>query len=261
MTLTAYLNLRNGQLLTAQGGYGKLGGSEITPGVPPADALVLPLGDTPTLRLRVFDPWDDDSAVLLPTASALVATLKAWNDHNGDALARIADDDWDKPASLTDNAQTDLTDEPGGFYVGTLDLSGDDLTALMPAGTGSYYCHLQVETLTAAGIRQSSQWIPVLIQSDVCRATDTAPVSSTQPVPSAPLYYKAITSLTGGGTTALDGIPTVGKSSVLALLYVSDELQTWRLFSGTTAEDAANGIVRPDDYNASTNAQIWKRIA
>ena len=260
MTITAYLNLRTGTALTSQGGYGLLGGREISAGMPPSEALQLPLGDTPTLRLRAFDPWDDDSVSLLAADTQLVATLKAWNDHNGDALARIANDGWDKPATITDNAQDDLADSPGGFYTGTLDLSGDDLVALMPAGTDRVYCHLQIETLTASGVRQSSQWIPVLILSDVCRGTDTAPVTSAQPTPSAPLYYKAITALTGGGTTALDGIPTVGKTSILVLLYVSDELQTWRLFSGTTAEDAASGIVRPDDYNASTNAQIWKRI-
>jgi len=261
VTITAYLNLRTGAILNSQGGHAPLGGREICAGMPPESALQLQLGDTPTLRLRVFDPWEDDSVTLLATNTVITATLKAWNDHNGDALARIADDDWDKPATASDNAQTDLTDAPGGFYVGTLDLSGDDLAALMPAGTDRFYCHLQVETVTSAGVRQSSPWIPVLILSDICRDTDTAPVSSTQPVPSAPLYYKAITALTGGGTTALDGIPTVGKTSLLVLLYVSDELQSWRLFSGTTAEDAANGIVRPDDYNASTNAQIWKRIA
>lgn len=259
MTITGYLNLRNGQLLTSQGGHGPLGGRELTAGAPPSEALLLQLADTPTLRLRVFDPWDDDEAVLLASGTVLVATLKAWNNHNGDPLASITDDNWDKPASLTANVQTDLTDDPGGFYTGTLSLAGNDLAALLPAGTDSLYCHLQVQT-TLSGVVQSSQWIPVMIQSDVVRATDGTVVASSQPTPSAPLYYKAITALTGGGTTALDGIPTVGKTALLVQIYVADELQDWRLFTGTTAEDAASGIVRPDDYNASTNAQIWKRL-
>ena len=259
MTITGFLNYRTGSLLTAIGGYTPLGGRELTPGVPPADALVFQRGDTPTLRVRVFDPHEDNEAILLPSGTVLTATLKAWNDHNGDPLATIADDTWDKPATLTDNPATDLTDDPGGFYIGTLDLSGDDLSALLPAGTGSFYCHLQIQT-TLTGVIQSSQWIPVLIQSDIVRSTDGAVVASTQPTSSAPLYYKDITALTGGGTTALDGITTVGKSNILVILYVADELQHWRLFTGTTAEDAASGIVRPDDYNASTNAQIWKRL-
>ena len=261
MIVTAYLNLRTGSILTSQGGFSPLGGREQTPGVPGCDALQLHLGDTPTLRLRVFDPWDDDAVALLASDTTLIATLKPWNDHNSvTPLAQIADDDWDKPATTADNVATDLTDDPAGFYLGTLDLSGDDLSELLPAGTGSYYCHLQIQTITAAGVVQSSQWIPVLILSDVVRGTDGAVVISSQPTPSAVLYYKAITALTGGGTTALDGIPTVGKTNTLVVLYVSDELQHWRLFAGTTAEDSASGIVRPDDYNASTNAQIWKRV-
>ena len=259
MTITGYLNLRTGQILNAQGGYSPLGGRELTAGAPPAEALLLPLADTPTLRLRVFDPWASNEAILLPAGTVLTAALKAWDNHNGDPLAAIPDDTWDKPASLTDNVQTDLTDDPGGFYTGTLSLAGDALIALLPAGTDSLYCHLQIQT-SLAGVVQSSQWIPVLIQSDVVRTTDGTVVTSSQPVPSAALYYKAITALTGGGTTALDGIPTVGKSALLVEIYVSDELQSWRLFTGTTAEAPASGIVRPDDYNASTNAQIWKRL-
>lgn len=261
MFLTGFLNFRNGQVLTSQGGYGCLGGRENNPGTPPTEVLQLQRGDKPTLRLRVFDPFATNEAVLLATDTTLIATLKEWNDHNNaDPLAQIANSDWDKPATLADNVADDLTDDPGGFYTGTLDLSGDDLDALLPAGTSSVYCHLQLQTITVAGVVQSSQWIPVLILSDVVRPGDGAVVITAQPSGSARLYYKDITALTGGGSTALDGIPTVGKSLLLVDLYVSDELQTWRLFAGTTAEDAANGIIRPDDYNASTNAQIWKRL-
>lgn len=260
MTLTAYLNLRTGQLTNSQGGFGPFGDVESSLGMPPPGALRQQRGDKPTLRLRVFDPHDDNEAVLLPAGTTLIATLKKWDNHNSvDPLAQITDDLWDKPASLTDNVATDLTDDPGGFYLGTLDLSGDVLSALLPAGTSSVYAHLQIQT-TLAGVSQSSQWVPFLILSDVVRPTDNTVVLTSQPSPSASLYYKDITSHTGGGVTALDGISTVGKSLLLAQLYLADELQDWRLFAGTTAEDAANGIVRPDDYNATTNAQIWKRV-
>lgn len=260
MTLTAYLNQRTGFVFAKQGGYAWLGGREaLGSGNPPDDAIEWQRGDTPTIRLRVFDPQDGDEAALLPAGAVLTAALKAWNDHNGDPLAQIADDEWDKPASLSDNVQADLQDDPGGFYTATLDLGGASLSALLPAGTGFLYCHLQIQT-TIDAVIQSSQWIPVIIRSDVVRAGDAPPVYASQPNPSPPLYYKSITALTGGGTTALDGIATAGKSALLAVVYVNDELQDWRLFNGTTAEDAASGIVRPDDYNATTNAQIWKRV-
>ena len=73
-------------------------------------------------------------------------------------------------------------------------------------------------------------------------------------------WYPAITGLTGGGSTKLDGLITDGKSSLLTTIYVSSELQDWLLLSGTDAENSAGGIVRPDDYAASTNEQVWKRI-
>ncbi len=260
MILTAYLNYRTGRLVTEMGGYTPFGGSELSYGIPPASVLGLNQGDTPQLRLRVFDPFDDDDAILLPAGSTLRAVVKAWDDHNGDPLAAIEDDDWDKPADLTDNAATDLTDDPAGFYLGTLSLAGDDLAALLTAGVGAQYTHLQVQITLSDGTVRSSQWVPLMILSDVARSGDGAVVATSQPSPSAVLYYKDITALTGGGSTALDGIPTVGKSKLLVELYVSAELQTWRLFAGTTAEDSANGIVRPDDYNASTNAQIWQRL-
>lgn len=261
MTITGYQNLRTGLIFTQQGGYAWLGGREtLGTGNPPDEALEMQRGDTPTLRLRVFDPQNDNEAALLPAGTILTAALKAWNGHNGDPLAQIADDQWDKPASLTDNLQLDLQGDPGGFYTGVLDLGSVALSALLPAGAGSVYCHLQIQTEDASHVIQSSQWIPVIIRSDVVRAGDAPPTISSQPSPSAPLYCKDITSLTGGGATALDGIATAGKTKLLATIYVDAELQDWRLFDGTTAEDAVNGIVRPDDYNASTNAQIWKRV-
>jgi hypothetical protein len=79
-------------------------------------------------------------------------------------------------------------------------------------------------------------------------------------------YYPAITGLTGGGSTKLDGIATTALA-VRSLVHVMREvdglerLETWRLAAGTDAEDAAGGIIRPDDYHASTNAKVWKQLA
>lgn len=76
----------------------------------------------------------------------------------------------------------------------------------------------------------------------------------------APRWHPSITGYTGGGATKLDGLTTSGKSSLLATIYVDGTLQDWLLLAGTDAENAAGGIVRPDDYDASTNAQVWKWI-
>lgn len=74
-----------------------------------------------------------------------------------------------------------------------------------------------------------------------------------------------IVGLTGGGATALDSIETADLAddgSVGVIINVTGVGgQTWVLLAGTDAEDAAGGIVRPDDYAASTNEKIWVRIA
>lgn len=75
----------------------------------------------------------------------------------------------------------------------------------------------------------------------------------------APIWHPAITGLTGGGATKLDGLTTAGKANLLVILHISSELQDWLLLTGTDAEDSANGIVRPDDYATTTNEQIWVR--
>jgi hypothetical protein len=79
-------------------------------------------------------------------------------------------------------------------------------------------------------------------------------------------YYPSITGLTGGGSTNLDGIPTTTLAArtlihIMRSVDSIERLETWRLASSTDAEDAASGIVRPDDYHASTNAKVWKQLA
>lgn len=74
------------------------------------------------------------------------------------------------------------------------------------------------------------------------------------------VWKPLITALTGGTSTCLDGITTSGKSNLFVILKISSEIQDWILTTGTTAEDADNGIVRPDDYAATTNEQVWKRL-
>lgn len=75
----------------------------------------------------------------------------------------------------------------------------------------------------------------------------------------------SITGLTGGGSTKLDGLVTtdvaVGRLINLVINNGTiDELQFWKLYAGTDAEDTGSGIVRPDDYDGSDNAKVWKRM-
>jgi hypothetical protein len=44
------------------------------------------------------------------------------------------------------------------------------------------------------------------------------------------------------------------------MCYVSDEMQTWKLFAGVDEDNPSAGVVRPDDFNATANPQVWKRV-
>ena len=78
-----------------------------------------------------------------------------------------------------------------------------------------------------------------------------------------------ITGLTGGGSTKLDGLVTTDVAAgfqleIFAAIGALNQLATFRLYAGTDAAntdpDAGPVIVRPADYNASTNAKVWKRL-
>lgn len=70
-----------------------------------------------------------------------------------------------------------------------------------------------------------------------------------------------ITSLTGGGDTALDGQATVSLSvGVIAEVMLSDELQNWKLKVDTGVVEDGVGIVVPDDSSVS-NLKYWLRIS
>lgn len=78
----------------------------------------------------------------------------------------------------------------------------------------------------------------------------------------------AYTTATGGTSNALDSAVTAGGvTPTRSLRYVQTgsvgggdlAIQTWSLQEGTNAEDGIS-YVRPDDYNAGTNAKVWVRV-
>lgn len=80
----------------------------------------------------------------------------------------------------------------------------------------------------------------------------------------------AITGLTGGGATNLNGLTTTDVGAGFTAVIMPDVggiivARTFRLDAGTTAQnlDPAAGalVVRPLDYNASTNAKVWVQIS
>lgn len=75
--------------------------------------------------------------------------------------------------------------------------------------------------------------------------------------PESAQFNPSLTTLTGGTPTSLDSIETAGLNVGQVLqLSISNVLYTYQLDAGTTAESSPS-VIRPDDYDATTNAKVW----
>lgn len=119
---------------------------------------------------------------------------------------------------------------------------------------------LEIRKTTAAGNIETLALLPVYVSSKVLT---TNPDSQGVALPYGIVPIPSITSLTGGGATALDGIITTDKpAGYTVLLSYSRIPQTWQLYSGTDAENtsATPAIVRPDDYASTSNEKVWVQL-
>lgn len=101
---------------------------------------------------------------------------------------------------------------------------------------------------------------------DVGQPSGTAPLNADSKVPAAnlPVTVAPRTALTGGAAGALDAIVTADgavATGEIAFVVVSSEFSVWQLQASTAVEDAAAGLVRPDDYEGTTNFRVWVRIS
>jgi len=153
-----------------------------------------------------------------------------------------------------------------GYYTGTLSLNTTQITTDLfdlaaNEDTDEFEALVEMEWAPAAdatAVRKCDDASIVLARSVVTgtesAATDTTAATALQTL-------TTITALTGGTPVCLDSIATlnvtVGK---LVAIVITNEFEIWQLQAGTTAESAANGIVRPDDYAATSNEKIWFRL-
>lgn len=73
-------------------------------------------------------------------------------------------------------------------------------------------------------------------------------------------FLSTVTQLEGGDNTALAEVPTEGITTPYTIqIIISGELQTWVLTASTAANDPSNGVLRPNDYAATTNEKVWIR--
>lgn len=148
-----------------------------------------------------------------------------------------------------------------------LALSGSREFTLASDGTGSVTLISGIYTVIFKGIDGNNDSFTVGIPNDNntytfverinAGATVLVPIASAS---SANTAAFGITDLVGGGSTNLDGYATVGVGSLL--FFVNSAAYgygLWEKIAGTNVTDVGNGWLRPLDYNAVTNAFVWKR--
>jgi hypothetical protein len=109
-------------------------------------------------------------------------------------------------------------------------------------------------------LSDESQQVTSAIMAVMLKMPVATPAASTIPIYQR-TAFQPIAAYTGANS--LESVPTA-RGAVLtgnvAFTVVSGVWHTWQLQDGTNATDAANGYVRPSDYDASTNIRVWVQI-
>jgi len=141
-------------------------------------------------------------------------------------------------------------------WSGTLNLSTWAMFAqFASSGAASFASTIEVQVTQPGNAPIKALSIPCEVRSDVIVAGNL----STSSPQSFGYFNGVVTGYTGGGSTNLDGVATInrGVPQLLAFDHASFGGKVYKLRAGTDAE-ASPSIIRPDDYNASTNAKVWE---
>lgn len=142
------------------------------------------------------------------------------------------------------------------IWAGTLNLSTWAMyLEFAEAGTNEITRTFEVQITEPAESPVKALSISCTIRRDVIDVSNLATTSTGMFA----YFNGTVTGYTGGGATNLDGVATVNRSvpSLLAFDHASYGGKVFKLRAGTDAE-ASPAIIRPDDYNASTNAKVWE---
>jgi len=147
---------------------------------------------------------------------------------------------------------------PVGFS-GTLNCATAGIAELLGSAT-SITTVLEIEKTVTSIPTTLLQVTTAEVRKDLIRNTAAASAALESAVQVAFLHL--VTGYTGGGSTNLDGVATTALAvltTVRQFREASDGFVTYQLVASTAAE-ASPGIIRPDDYNASTNAKVWESM-
>ena len=178
-------------------------------------------------------------------------------------------------ANATCGVQYDVR---GGFYVvftlSTTLTIDDSSLVIAPFQTAT----INLDTYGIRELLDGVNWVSAEMSIELSQADEATTCAftgvilkmpiATPAASTVPIYQRTafvpLTGYTGGAQTDLDGQATANgaiATGSIAFTTVSSIFGTWQLQAGTSATDVNGGIVRPVDYNASTNARVWIRIA
>jgi hypothetical protein len=217
-----------------------------TPGyTSPVEVVRVRRNDTPTFTVKFVQ----SGVVVDPGAAA--TTLHFAANAEGNYLANanlIATDTFEKSGTGTSTQ-----------YALEVPFVNDALNTAFNLVSNANALNLMGEFtwFNAAGtVSVTTEAFALEVANDLYRgATATVPTQSTA------VFLPGVTALTGGGATSLDGVLTAPVTvPQVYVLSIGNSSQLWALVAGTDAEDSAAGVVRGDDFNALTNAKVFKRI-
>jgi hypothetical protein len=181
------------------------------------------------------------------------------------------------PASAYTHTSTNSFTISGNSRRGTLALNTTSLAEALEQekcvsrpGSGTLiYRTLHLRKTTAAGVTETVGLLSVAVQAGVLSSAPSDPdeteyLSLAAYRAGAVIHLGAVTSLTGGGATALDGI-TAGEDEhpVGCIRFTSsdDAPRHWKL-AGTyiAASDVDNGLIKPTNSDATLNPVHWKLL-
>lgn len=211
-----------------------------------------------TRQIEITTIVTGDSAATI--ATAIAAVLEADAAFTASATGSLI--------TVTDaavGARTAAADGNAGFTI-TRWITGSAPNSMTDVESVDLMAEVEY---TVGGLVTSSLIFPLRVFNDLNKGSEGVPVLANPAYPAPaniPMIRLDIDTLTGGAVDALDSIVTIGINlATYPTLYIvltgaGGGAQGWRLTSGTDAENSAAGIVRPDDYAASTNEKVWKLV-
>jgi len=216
-----------------------------------------------------------------PTSTTSIVEAPTWTPENlpGGTVIRIGikeEGEYSDGTLLASNST--WTHNAGTYtYTGSLDLNTNEIDTALgrdDANAGndvaSLACSFELtyQPSGSGGWRSSVEPVEFTIYHDILVGDEATPTNAGDPTQyllkaSGIEWLPTVTSQTGGTAADLDAIATVAVTVGKAVMFkdadTSNLIRLYQLIASTDAESAPTTI-RPDDYNASTNAKVWRNF-